>query len=1538
MKSKDIIKEASVMDYDPPKNWNDPAAIKAREREQGLAPDPFSQMFTPGVSSVQDAGDVAQGDLSAAPYMALGMVPLVGGPLRKLAKKVFGGGERTASKAAFSKEQQRLANLSPAERQAEKDLASSLLQLPSKPIKPKSSEQPIPKRDASELTAQQRNYKELDRPAVQRKAEADKAAKDAAAVDKSSQPRYTMDPKTGKPVPANVQAQLQQKLQGKGFKEPEPGTVSNFKPRGVNKKAEQPAVQPATSKSTDQPAVQTPTANKTLDGKEIRPGFEFNNKTGKWEPSKTSDNVLPSARNTPIKPEKSDTKAALASTGLHAALLYALANMDSDEKKSGAEQSKSAQQGDADKPLTVNLIDPGSQTASDAAATTSPSTAATTSADTSAPSSNAITATVDDGGEKSLPPIVVTAKPEKNPKKEQPVVKSEPTKKAEEPKADQVMTTTEPSSWETPTDKDPESAEADKVDDKETTQTTPAVAKPAEKPESEDDIFKRLLKLFDRPSEEPKPEPKAEPKAEPKPEPKQEPKVEKGEPKPEPTTEPKDGKGKADAEKGDSDKKGDEKEAYPKFDKSEKNELPRDTEKKGSDTVTRKTDSAVDIGPATTGRDNAINWAPPPEERKYEPDDRATRLRDQLRQRSKRGASDADLENIPRMEPVRESLDYILGLSNITKKEIVESTMNLDMRQMLQLMTEASKMADIKGKKHTGKYGKEYDTDEEGDDKTKAKAEPAEKKGRGRPKKDSNVEAGKYKGADDAAKHVIGGSAPKGKSKLPSKKHTLKDWFESTEEAIVEGAKVDRMVGHIAKSERGLGKSKKEAENIAWATANKRGYLDNKNKKKVKEGEKFTSNGKRVSKDQYDTLMKAAGKQPSPEKVKEELKGGQKNLDKNSNGKLDSEDFKMLRSGKKKVKEGVNFAEMMKETQMTIEEMLEGLQQEIAEFKATGSMGEKLRDALDIHRHSNKDKLMGEVSMMSQPVVEQPVEESPFTYAAKQAKASGEDSFKLGGETFPVTESEGVEESFPAYAKGNEKFGKDGMAKLRNASQEGASEEKMAQIRDEHNKYKMKEDGPGSAQLYGDGDDDFDPVNSLKKLANKGIDKWNAYEQGKKDRWDSALGVKSGYIPGTLPRFDTKPDFPLDFPEKTKPEDKVTVGPLTRDSDQGARGKFQSMPKVVAPDLGATANSTKSQPKPKSDITDREKPYRDSNTGKMVVPPKGLSISEPYGKEAMKKSVKESLEFNLWDSQLEKMLSESLTVTTTQGDNGQDDSVSITASGEKATEIMALLRNAGMDSMSPEVSPEVSVAEPEQMLSAYGVPMSNDSVESSSGNDDIMALMQKLSGLTMGDMDDSAEVHVIDTGMGPDHDEEESDSEHDEEDSADYKDEEGNEGEEEDKSEEDSDEEDSDDEEEKVDEGYGQADEGNAFTNKLAHTQKGDEFELDGKKYKDTSSLEEGEDMCQECGMSESECSHNRMDEADSPFQNENLESARPIEEELANGADDTTMQDIKFLIKTLAGGLNKEKRDQTTLPHTAVKVTESKQMINEWKKLSGIK
>ena len=58
---------------------------------------------------------------------------------------------------------------------------------------------------------------------------------------------------------------------------------------------------------------------------------------------------------------------------------------------------------------------------------------------------------------------------------------------------------------------------------------------------------------------------------------------------------------------------------------------------------------------------------------------------------------------------------------------------------------------------------------------------------------------------------------------------TDKAWDDAHK--VKEGAKVDRMVKHVAQSEKKLGHGKKEAENIAWATANKRGMLNNKNKK-----------------------------------------------------------------------------------------------------------------------------------------------------------------------------------------------------------------------------------------------------------------------------------------------------------------------------------------------------------------------------------------------------------------------------------------------------------------------------------------------------------------------------------------------------------------------------------------------------------------------------------------------------------------------------------------------------------------------------------
>lgn len=51
-----------------------------------------------------------------------------------------------------------------------------------------------------------------------------------------------------------------------------------------------------------------------------------------------------------------------------------------------------------------------------------------------------------------------------------------------------------------------------------------------------------------------------------------------------------------------------------------------------------------------------------------------------------------------------------------------------------------------------------------------------------------------------------------------------------------EGAKVERMVGHIAASERASGKSPEKAKQIAWATANKRGMLNKEEAETVAEG------------------------------------------------------------------------------------------------------------------------------------------------------------------------------------------------------------------------------------------------------------------------------------------------------------------------------------------------------------------------------------------------------------------------------------------------------------------------------------------------------------------------------------------------------------------------------------------------------------------------------------------------------------------------------------------------------------------------------
>ena len=194
-------------------------------------------------------------------------------------------------------------------------------------------------------------------------------------------------------------------------------------------------------------------------------------------------------------------------------------------------------------------------------------------------------------------------------------------------------------------------------------------------------------------------------------------------------------------------------------------------------------------------------------------------------------------------------------------------------------------------------------------------------------------------------------------------KHMLDVLNTKIKEMLGEGAKVDRQAKHITKSmmKAHPGMSKDDAESAAWAhikhpKKNKKAKegIEETNMNKANEGKKIDQNkdGKNDWEDIKIARMKASGAikkdakvkeetgkfdktsttwtdksgkkhpaqrvtrktdqlaqgeedKPKEKKVKEALKGGQKKLDKNHNGSLDSQDFSMLRKGKKSVKEQV---------------------------------------------------------------------------------------------------------------------------------------------------------------------------------------------------------------------------------------------------------------------------------------------------------------------------------------------------------------------------------------------------------------------------------------------------------------------------------------------------------------------------------------------------------------------------------------------------------------------------------------------------------
>lgn len=321
-----------------------------------------------------------------------------------------------------------------------------------------------------------------------------------------------------------------------------------------------------------------------------------------------------------------------------------------------------------------------------------------------------------------------------------------------------------------------------------------------------------------------------------------------------------------------------------------------------------------------------------------------------------------------------------------------------------------------------------------------------------------------------------------------------------------------------------------------------------------------------------------------------------------------------------------------------------------------------------------------------------------------------------------------------------------------------------------------------------------------------------------------------------------------------------------------------------------------------------------------------------------------------WEQQLNSILNEGITVSSSSGQQGSPDSVSITATDADAQTLMGVLRNAGIGGFGAgEQKPEVGygvVQGGEEDFDGTGTePQPSPDVVGDDG--DMLDMIKKMAGLSggevvavsgeEGDEDYENEEGSDDTALQPADDGEESD---DSEDSG-----------------EESDDEESDDEE---------ANEGNAFGNEVRQKKednipdsqqriktggqnlpvkeenKGDgnlannakpydkvtqgdvvagrlgKDEMGGKK-----EVDESEHTCNECGMYESqcECDHEQ------------------VEENWSNDAGgdamaDTEMAKLKALL-AMGNDLNKQKRSQTVGNPT--KVAFESQLF-DWKKLSGIK
>jgi hypothetical protein len=283
-----------------------------------------------------------------------------------------------------------------------------------------------------------------------------------------------------------------------------------------------------------------------------------------------------------------------------------------------------------------------------------------------------------------------------------------------------------------------------------------------------------------------------------------------------------------------------------------------------------------------------------------------------------------------------------------------------------------------------------------------------------------------------------------------------------------------------------------------------------------------------------------------------------------------------------------------------------------------------------------------------------------------------------------------------------------------------------------------------------------------------------------------------------------------------------------------------------------------------------------------------------------------SMAFEGWDKQLssllvegEEVVEEGMSISVSKGQQGSPDSVSVTASDSDADKLMALVRQMG-------------ILGDEAPASDYG-SASTDSVQQHGDltvvddHDGMMALIKKVAGPGM------------DSGM-------------DSQGSEDYADEEGH-GHEENHG-----------HEETCNECGGMMEEGHSCGQEVMGEEESEdqmEFEVSENNAPDSDEAETSADENAEAAEDEALATKSISEEDE-----EDEEEEDGLEESFANSADDTFEADMDFMTRVISGGLNKQKSTgQATIPVVASQMSrlgnpmsESNDLLSDWRKLSGIK